>query len=316
MDNSKNNSKFVTILDCCYAGKAIEVTKGTSQGVVTLDDSFRKIGSSTSNIDKSIPVRRSKIILASSQADQSAHERIFEHDPAHERIFEHDRDSHYHGIFSYYLIEGLLGKANISKEGDIIHGDITPDKIYNYIKDKMKNHENQRIRYGAQIPQDGISIALTTYGEKDKEIKDIFEAVNESIITATFPLLILAAKELWRLEDAKLNPHLNTSQRYEYVTIKKKLTYTLSQYGNKLSNWFVKNETERPCLYFTKIFKEKRKNIYSELRALCDNLSYEIVAKITDQEKRCLVAVFHFEESLNDEEKKREDLKRELERIV
>jgi hypothetical protein len=96
----------------------------------------------------------------------------------------------------------------------------------------------------------------------------------------------------------------------------KKLTYTLSQYGNELSNWFVENETQKPCLYFTKTFKEKRKNIYSELRALCDNLSYEIVAKITDQEKRCLMAVFHFKESLNDEEKKLEDLKRELERIV
>ena len=46
MDNSKNNSKFVTILDCCYAGKVIEGAKGISDGVVTLDDSFKKIGSS------------------------------------------------------------------------------------------------------------------------------------------------------------------------------------------------------------------------------------------------------------------------------
>ena len=160
MDNSKNNSKFVTILDCCYAGKVIEGAKGISDGVVTLDDSFKKIGSSTSNIDKNKPIHASKIILASSQADQSAHEKIFEHGGA----------SHHHGIFSYYLIEGLLGKANPTEEGDI-----TPDKIYNYIKDQMKNDESQIIRYGAQIQQDGISIALASYGEKDKEIKEIFE---------------------------------------------------------------------------------------------------------------------------------------------
>ena len=150
----------------------------------------------------------SKIILSSSQVDQSAHE----------KIFEHEGTSHHHGIFSYYLIEGLLGKANPTAEGDI-----TPDKIYNYIKDQMKNDGSQIITYGAQVQQDGISIALASYGEKDKEIKDIFETANESMITNEFPLLILAAKELWRLEDAKLNPHLNVSQKYEYSITKKTL---------------------------------------------------------------------------------------------
>ena len=43
---------------------------------------------------------------------------------------------------------------------------------------------------------------------------------------------------------------------------------------------------------FTKIFKESRKNIYSELRDLCENLSYEIVAKITDTRKEMLDGCF------------------------
>ena len=278
MDNSRNSSKFVTILDCCYAGKAIEASKGVSEGLVTLDDSFKKIGSAI-NVDKNKPLRSSKIILASSQADQSAHE----------KIFEHEGTSHHHGIFSYYLIEGLLGKANSSKEGDI-----TPDKIFNYIKDQMKNGESQRIRYGAQVQQDGISIALASYGEKDKEIKEIFEQANDSMSTNDFPLLIYAAKELWLLEDAKLNPYLNLSQKYEYATIRKKLNSSLRQYGNDLYNWFIENQTQYACLLFTKQFKETRKNIYSELRTLCENLSYEIVAKITDKEKKCLMAVFNF----------------------
>ena len=114
------------------------------------------------------------------------------------------------------MIEGLLGKANPSVEGDI-----TPDKIYNYIKDQMKNNENQIIRYGAQVQQDGISIALASYGEKDKEIKDIFEQANDSMMTLTISrLLIFAAKELWLLEDAKLNPHLNDSKNMSILQSK------------------------------------------------------------------------------------------------
>jgi hypothetical protein len=300
MDNSTNNSKFVTILDCCYAGKALEATKGLSEGLITLDDSFKKIGSSV-NVDKNKPVHSSKIILASSQADQSAHEKIFEHEGA----------SHHHGIFSYYLIEGLLGKANPSAEGDI-----TPDKIYKYVKEQMKSDGSQIIRYGAQVQQDGISIALASYGEKDKEIKEIFEQANDSMYTNEFPLLIYAAKELWLLEDAKLKPYLNVSQKYEYDTIRKKLNNSFHQYGNDLYNWFIENETQYARLLFTKIFKESRKNIYSELRTLCENLTYEVVAKITDQEKRCLMAVFHFINSSKSEDEKLEELEREIKRLA
>ena len=300
MDNSRNNSKFVTILDCCYAGKVIEGAKGVSDGVSTLDDSFKKIGSAI-NLDKNKPIHSSKIILASSQADQSAHE----------KIFEHEGSPHHHGIFSYYLIEGLHGKANPSAEGDI-----TPDKIFNYIKDQMKSDDNQRIIYGAQVQQDGISIALATYGEKDKEIKEIFEQANDSISTNNFPLLIFAAKQLWLLEDSKLNPYLNVAQKYEYATIRKKLDSSLSQYGNDLYNWFIENQAQYAALLFTKQFKESRKNIYSELRTLCENLTYETVAKITEQEKRCLMAVFNFISSSKSDDEKLEVLEREIKRLA
>ena len=295
MDKSNNNSKIVTILDCCYAGKAIEGAKGNSEGIVALDDSFKKIGS----IDKNRPTRAGKIVLASSQANESAHE----------KKFEHDGTSHYHGIFSYYLIEGLLGKAIPTREGDI-----TPNNIYNYIKEQMKSDGTQKITYGAQIQQDGINIALASYGEKDNQIKGIFEIVNYSIMSAKFPDLIFAAKRLWLLEDPKLNPHLNDPQKLEYCTIKKTLNNSLFEYGKALHDWFDENETEEAAQVFNKIFRESRKNIYSELGALCANLSYEIIAKITDQDKRCLMAVFRFMNSTTDEVTKLEELERELDR--
>ena len=166
--------------------QAVKGANRRNEEILTLDDSFKKIGVSAFNIDNSKPVPTSKIILASSQADQSAHE----------KIFEHEGSSHHHGIFSYYLIEGLLGKANPSAEGDI-----TPDKLYHFIKDQMKNEENQKITYGSPVQQAGFSIALASYGEKDKEIKEIFEQVNDSMSTNDFPLLIYAAKQLWLLED-------------------------------------------------------------------------------------------------------------------
>jgi hypothetical protein len=304
MDNSKNNSKFVTILDCCYAGKAIEGTKGISDGAITLGDSFEKIGDSTSNTYKNKSIRVSKIILASSQADQSAREEYCKHD---------DDQQHFHGIFSYHLIEGLRGKANP------IGGDITPDNIYKYIKEQMKNYSSQIIRYGAQIQQDKSSIILASYGEKDKEIKDILEHANIFSISVTdidLGLLIFASKELWRLEDPKLCPHLNDSQKHEYNTIKMGLNKGLTQNGTDLCNWFDKNAYQRPRYIFAKVFSESRKNIYSELRNLSEGLSYEVVAKMTDLEKRCLMAVFRFMKSPKDEDDKLEELEKELKRQV
>ena len=90
----------------------------------------------------------------------------------------------------------------------------------------------------------------------------------------------------WKI--LKLNPYLNESQKYEYDAIRKKMDSSLSQYGNDLYNWFIENQSQYAALLFTKQFKESRKNIYSELRALCENLTYETVAKITDQEKKIL----------------------------
>jgi hypothetical protein len=45
--------------------------------------------------------------------------------------------------------------------------------------------------------------------------------------------------------------------------------------GQKLTDWFDEKETEEAGEMFYKIFRERRENIYSELRALCANLSYE-----------------------------------------
>ena len=325
MDNSKNNSKFVTIFDCCYVDNAIEdakgvtelvykspigprsngnvfevankgVTKGVSEGLVILNDSFKKIA----NPDINKPVSASKIIIASSQADS-----------AHEKIFDHNDNSHHHGIFSYYLIEGLLGKASPTEEGDI-----TPDKIFKYIEAKMKNDGTQLIAYGAQVQQDVIRIALASYGEKDTQIKEIFEKANDSISTNDFASLIYAAKLLWVLEDVRFNPYLNDSQKYEYGAIRKKLESSLSEYGNDLYNWFIDNQTQYAAILFTKQFKESRKNIYSELTTLCENLTYEIVANISQQDKRCLMAVFRFMKSPKNEDEKLEELEREVKRLV
>ena len=63
------------------------------------------------------------------------------------------------------------------------------------------------------------------------------------------------------------------TKKLAYIIQSKKLNSSLSQYGNDLYNWFIENETQNARLLFAKTFKESRKNIYSELRALCENLT-------------------------------------------
>ena len=81
-----------------------------------------------------------------------------------------------------------------------------------------------------------------------------------------FPSLIFAAKTLWRLEDAKLKPHLNDSQKLEYEQVKKNLNTDLIEYGKDLYDWFDEKETEEAGQLFYTIFRGRRDNIYSDLR--------------------------------------------------
>lgn len=96
---SRQGRAIVLILDCCHSGAA------------SIKDSNRQIVSARSaDIASAIPVQKGSVVLAACREDQIASESF----------------NLRHGVFTYYLLEGLLGGAADSQ------GEVTVTGLYDY----------------------------------------------------------------------------------------------------------------------------------------------------------------------------------------
>ena len=130
MSESQNDASVIMFLDCCFAGKATqEPVRG---GVLTTPETRNLSATQLKNMieapNKSDELERGRgrIILASSEADAVAREKV--------GCTHLGRDDpHAHGAFSFHLIEGLDGRA-----ADSDNGVITIGSIKKYIEDQMR----------------------------------------------------------------------------------------------------------------------------------------------------------------------------------
>jgi uncharacterized caspase-like protein len=95
--------RVVFIADSCYSG---------GSGGRTLLAANRRANISDAFLERIARAGKGRIILTSSNAQEVSQE----------------SDTFRHGYFTYYLLEGLRGKADISQDGEI---DI--DEIYRYL---------------------------------------------------------------------------------------------------------------------------------------------------------------------------------------
>ena len=310
MDDSKNKSKFILILDCCYSGKATKTGKNeksgidsiedNSQGVTLLADNFKKIAESNK------PVEARKIILASSKAQQKSFEVLCP--PGHGNPIEH-----YHGIFTSHLIDALTPK-DITDEGDI-----RIDEIYNRIEKKTEENNLQRISYNCQSLTLGSTV-IATYGNFDKKIKKILSDAETSLNVKNINLnsLIYIIKGLSELEGSKYNDKMNKEQLVKYDKLKKNLNECLDVYKKKLISWFATKQIMRENFIITSMFGEASNCSWKKLSDLSDTLSYETAGKATLNQLNVLVTIYDFSDyipidSKMDDEKKYEVFKSKLE---
>jgi hypothetical protein len=98
--------RVIFIADTCFSGAAVGRTFATVARRATVSDAF------LARLSKG----KGRVVLTASRANQVSQE----------------RDELGHGVFTYYLLEGLNGKAD--QDGD---GIITVDEIYNYVSRKV-----------------------------------------------------------------------------------------------------------------------------------------------------------------------------------
>jgi uncharacterized caspase-like protein len=104
--------RLVFIADSCYSG---------ASGGRTIDITGIRASISDSFLDR-IAAGKGRVIITASGANEVSVE----------------NDDLGHGVFTYYLVEGLKGKADADRDGFI-----TVDEVYRYVSDKVPQATGQ-----------------------------------------------------------------------------------------------------------------------------------------------------------------------------
>jgi hypothetical protein len=111
---------LVVISDACHAGSiGAEADTSRDLEVVRINDAFKGIVSENESVAKS------EFILTAAGSN--------------EKSFESDRWDGGHGAFTYFLVDGLKGKAD--RDGN---GKVTANEIYDYVRDAVRRETNDQ----------------------------------------------------------------------------------------------------------------------------------------------------------------------------
>ena len=100
------SERLIFIVDACYSGASGGRTVGAGGLRATLSDSFLE----------RLAAGRGKVIITASAANEVSVE----------------KDELQHGVFTYYLLEGLRGGADLDRDGMV-----TVDEAYRYVSEKV-----------------------------------------------------------------------------------------------------------------------------------------------------------------------------------
>ena len=106
------SERLIFIVDACYSGASGGRTVGAGGLRATLSDSFLE----------RLAAGRGKVIITASAANEVSVE----------------KDELRHGVFTYYLLEGLRGGADLDRDGAV-----TVDEAYRYVSEKVPRATGQ-----------------------------------------------------------------------------------------------------------------------------------------------------------------------------
>ena len=251
--DSVNKSSVLMILDCCYSGIPTKGDKSIPHVKTPYDSYFGDLDTERGG--------EGKIILASSEADQVSKE-------IPDCTHGNGSVPHPHGAFTFYLIEGLDGKAADQT------GIITLGRLYEYVSNQLVNKGKQQPKlFAADASRmSAIKIAVVTQMYSDYIQKKIEEA--EEFYRQEDPtFLILAADQIY--EVLKIN-----ARNAKALDIKNKINEKLTNSQESVYGWLVDNELiVRPAI----------QNVFPVLEKLVDALCYDEITKL-DKIKQTLLA--------------------------
>jgi hypothetical protein len=262
--DSVNKLCVLMILDCCYSGIPTKGDRSIADVKVPYGSLFEKIEEEKKN--------KGKIILASSGEHEVSREKK---DCIH--ACRSGEQGHCHGVFTYYLIEGLDGKAADPT------GIITLDRLHKYVNDQLVNIDKKqepKIFTAYSTPLSDLKLALTPFISKEfirKKLKEITEKFNRY---KEDPLdLICTVDNI--VEVLKIDPENN-----EALNLKEEINQVLHNWKTPIGNWWGSNRfVIRKKIKVQSVTPETHEVVSRALNSLADKLSFDKIKTLDDLTK-------------------------------
>ena len=177
------STTVVVILDCCHAGLA-----NFREMIDRASFSWRSLTKET--VDQSFQLGQGKVLLAACLPDQVSWELA----------------THNHGLFTYHLLDGLMGGAANSE------GHVTPLSLYDYVSNIFTKIELQTPAfrgdvYGRIILGQGLGQARNELGDKyelsDEEVQNISRRAHLLVDEYSIAIAALLRDEKWKVSGFK-----------------------------------------------------------------------------------------------------------------
>ena len=223
---SKNRDNAVMILDCCHSGAiATGGERDVAEAKLPLYDSLRDKDEGQDEV-KEHPKGSGRFILASAGPNAKAREKLFSH-----RIRKEGDTDHYHGLFTFQLLEGLNGEA---AEED---NEIYLTRLQDHISSKMADYPDHEPYYWGFGKGRIQKIRLVTACRK-KEIDEQIQVAEAEMRKNDFCYLINAIGLL--SQAIKSSPDSGKA-----IALKKEIEERLQEFGKPVSLWLIKNKYKR-----------------------------------------------------------------------
>jgi len=236
------------ILDCCYSGASEEQAKGPLKNPYQIPDKLPAEG---------------RYIIASSQQDQESTEICIPHSM--------EEDRHYHGIFSYYLLEALRTKC------DPEDGTITLDKITKYVGDEMSKQKRQRPQLGIPTSSDNMGQICLAFSAKifRERLADLLSKTKADIKIRDPQTLIEDIVEIKDVLDRR-------SDEPEVAELKRSIIACLEEYNNYVKE-YMRN------YWYTHSKAIKNFELKSQISRFAYDMSYDKIKCLNEKDRELIV---------------------------
>jgi len=258
VSKSKNKDSILLVLDCCYSGIG-------AKGDKSADDITAQIKSSLRETIEQAKTGKGKIILTSSGMDQKSRELTF----CKHRI---GGDSHPHGIYTFHMLEGLVGAA-MDEECMITLGG-----LQKYIDSQLLEKGSQQpTSWAAELSgREYIRIAVASDAFNDLYNR-IIKGAEEMYSKSEDPVCILSGID-------KISGVLTKiPAEKKALDLKDKFTKLLKEYKSKASIWLGTHRRD---------VRSNIEKVYKKLELLVPSLSFDQISELSSQEFALLSYLF------------------------